>query len=675
MCYNLIVMLPQFDHDLFLEAWKTFINDQIVFTEINPIIIKSWRRCWLRQNPHRRVQLNKLNVEHLLAAQVANFELISISRPIMEDIYQFLEGAETAIVLTNAAGYVLDILGDPGILQILEGFGILQGALVSESEMGTNAFALAIQERWPLRVAGGEHYLEQFHELSETASPIFDLTGRPMGSIGVINLAYLYHPHSLALVVGAARAIEGQRQADYLLAEQNAHLAQLNAIVEASSDGILVIDGQGVLTHINDAATRIIGITRQAALGREIQSSVTYPSFIDDAIRRRERLVDVEIALNFGDRVINGVISLNYVLKDNAVRWVIVTLRQEKGIRELIQRQAGAQALLTLEDIPGESVAIRRVHRFVKVAAPAQASILIRGESGTGKNVLASALHNASPRRDGPFVIIGCSSIPHEWVVQELMGYDKSLDRKNPGGRPSKFELADGGTLFFQNIDDLSLEAQAILLNVLDLGIVQRLGSDRPIGVDVRVIASTSANIEKLIAQGNFRADLYYRLSAFETTLPSLRERKIDIPILVVRILTRISRQLGRTILIEPGVMELLSKYHWPGNVRELEAVLGRAAVQAGPAGMVSTLMLPTEVQNPSLAIQPDQDHTILSMYELERESILRAAQVCRGNVSEMAKLLGIGRTTVWRRVKGMDISLDEYRYGGLPERDVNSAV
>jgi len=657
-------MLPSFDFELLYKAWNEFVYHQVVLPEVSPYIARSWKRCWARLNPHRRVEFSKLGTDHLLSAQVAGFNFISLARPIMEDIYQFLEGSDTALLLANSAGYLLDILGDAEMLEVLDSYGIGIGTLLSEGEMGTNAFALSIQERHPLRVAGAEHYLEQFHDIAEAAAPVFDLSGRPLGSIGVVNFFYRHHAHTLGLVVAGARAIEGQHQADYFLAEQNNQMAQLNAIVEASSDGMLIINEHGVVMHINEAATRITGQSRQSVLGRHIAELVTYPGFIDEAVTHRERLKDVEINLGFHDRSVTCVVSLNYVLNNRAIRWVIITLRQEKEVRELVQQQVGAQAPLTLDDIPGESLAIRRIQRFVKMAAPAKASILIRGESGTGKNVLASAIHNASPHREGPFLIIGCTSIPHEWVISELLGYEEGLDPKKPGGRPSKFELANGGTLFFQNIDDLPLEAQAILINVLDLGIIQRLGSDRPIAIDVRIIASTTANIEKLIAQGNFRADLYYRLSIFEITLPPLRERMRDIPVLIDRILTRLSRQLSHPIVLEPGAKELLTKYHWPGNVRELEAVLGRAAVQSGRVGVIGPLLLPSHIQNTGNQTQTEMVLKIDPLYKVERDVILQAAQACRGNVSAMAKALGIGRTTVWRRLKEMSIELDEYRYG-----------
>ena len=656
--------MPSFDYELLYKAWNEFVYNQVVLPEVSPYIARSWKRCWARLNPHRSVEFKKLGADHLLSAQVAGFDFISLARPIVEDIYQFLQGSDTAIILTNSAGYLLDMIGDAEMLQVLDSHGIGIGTLLSEGEMGTNAFALSIQERTPLRVAGAEHYLEQFHDLAEAAAPVFDLSGRPIGTLGLVNFFYRHHAHTLGLVVAGARAIEGQHQADYFLAEQNNQVAQLNAIVEASSDGMLVINEHGVVMHVNEAATRITGLSRQGILGRKINELVSYPGFIDEAVSRRERLTDVEISLGFHNRSVTCIVSLNYVLNNRAIRWVIITLRQEKEVRELVQQQVGAHAPLTLEDIPGDSLAIRRIQRFVNIAAPAKASILIRGESGTGKNVLASAIHNASPHREGPFLIIGCTSIPHEWVISELLGYEEGFDPKKPGGRPSKFELANGGTLFFQNIDDLPLEAQAILINVLDLGIVQRLGSDRPIEIDVRIIASTTANIEKMIAQGNFRADLYYRLGVFEITLPPLRERMRDIPVLTDRILARISRQLSRPIVLEPGSRELLLKYHWPGNVRELEAVLGRAAVQSGPTGVIGPILLPSYIQNTGGLLHDELVSRVDPLYKVERDVILQAAQACRGNVSEMAKVLGIGRTTVWRRLKEMKIELDEYRYG-----------
>jgi transcriptional regulator of acetoin/glycerol metabolism len=646
-------------------AWQEYVQHSVILPYVNHQVADSWQRCRLRLNPFQHQHINPLSADNLLATQVASFNLISVARPVLEDIYQYIEHSNTAIILTNGAGYILDVLGDINMMKTAEQFGFTTGAITAESQSGTNAFALAITERIPIRVRGGEHFLQQFHELAGVASPIFDVSGRPMGTLGLLNLANQQHPHSLGLTIAGARAIEGQHQTDLLLGEQNSQLAGLNAILAAISDGILVWNAEGILLHINTAATKIFDMPSKVLVGRQINEFINFPLFIQEALHRKEPLTDVEANLTIDQRTVSCVLSLRFVINNNDLQSTIVTLRQEKDVRQLVQRQVGAQALTTMEDITGDSPEIRRMIRQAKTAAEARASILLRGESGTGKNVLASAIHNESSRRDGPFLIFACSTVPNELVVSELLGFDEGMTRKRPGGRPSKFELANGGTIFFQDVDALPLEAQAILLNVLDLGIVQRLGSDRPIPVDVRVIAapSANANVEKLISQGNFRADLYYRLSSFEINIPPLRSRPRDIPLLVDKILVRLSRQLNRPLSLAPGMIEVLKKYPWPGNIRELEAVLGRAAVHAGVSEIIGPMHLPDFVHHPIRLNIDSQDYTAIhSLSEIERQALLQTARLCNGNVSQMAKVLEIGRTTVWRKLKEFGISPEDFR-------------
>jgi transcriptional activator for dhaKLM operon len=347
------------------------------------------------------------------------------------------------------------------------------------------------------------------------------------------------------------------------------------------------------------------------------------------------------------------------------LQWIIVTLRSEKKVRKMIQQQVGATAALTLSDIPGDAPQMQRVRNFVRSAAGARASILIRGEVGTGKNALASAIHNAGPWHDGPFVIFASSSVPAELVVSDLLGYDESIGNTQVSGRPSKFELAQGGTLFFQDVDALPLEAQAVLINALEIGVVQRLGSQRPVAVETRVIASTSADMETLISQGAFRPDLYYRLSTFTVTLPPLRERPRDIPLVTERILARFTRQLGYKVSLAPEVTDVFRRYSWPGNIREMEAVLGRAATQIAGEGVISLAHIPSTVRlreaSPQI-IRPTLQVKVSSLSEMERETIALMMQMYRGNVSRMAQVLDISRTTLWRKLKQYGFDPDEYR-------------
>src|SRR5215211_1850066 len=546
------------------EAWKRFITHQQLDPIVSPLIAASWRRSRGHVNPNNPIEFTRMSKEHLLASQTASFDLIAIARPVMEDVYQCVQKSGTVIILANNVGCILDWVGDEDVLKIMGEWGVGLGAILSEELVGTTSFGLALSERMPVQVTGKEHFVRQFHVASGAAAPMFDISGRLLGVLGLVMPADRYHVHSLGLVAAAARAVENQHQSDLLMAEQNSQLAQLNTILSTISDGILVWNADHRLVHANHAASQMLDIPAPSMVGKHASALFSIPAFVEESILRREPLTDVEGVINVKERTVNCLISLDYVFQSpNRLQWIIVTLRSAKKVRKLIQQQVGAIASLTLDDIPGEAPQMQRVRNFVRSAAGAQASILIRGEMGTGKDALASAIHNAGPRHDGPFVIFSSASIPNELVISDLLGYDESMDQRGASGRPSKFELAQGGTLFFQDVDALPVEAQAVLINALELGVVQRLGSQRPVEVDARIVASTSANMETLIAQGTFRPDLYYRLSTFTITLPPLCERPRDIPLVADRILTRLTRQLGYLVSLEPEVMDVFRKYAW----------------------------------------------------------------------------------------------------------------
>ncbi|HUE99840.1 MAG TPA: sigma 54-interacting transcriptional regulator [Anaerolineales bacterium] len=649
-----------------LGAWEKFTTNQQLDPIVPPLIAASWRRSWGRVNPNHAVEFIRMGREHLLASQTASFDLMAIARPVMEDVYQCVQNSGTTIILTNSVGCILDLVGDEDIIKIMEGWGAGRGTILSEELIGTTSVGLVLTERMPVQVAGTEHFVRQFHVSTGAAAPIFDISGRLLGVLGLVMPADRYHIHSLGLVAAAARAVENQHQSDLLMGEQNSQLAQLNTILSTISDGILVLNTDHVVVHANHAASQMLGIPAQSMVGKPAGMLFTMPAFVEESIRRRKPLTDVEGVINVSERMVSSLISVDFVFRNpDKLQWIIVTVRSEKKVRKLIQQQVGATASLTLNDIPGEAPQMQRVRSFVRSAAGAQASILIRGEVGTGKNALASAIHNAGPRHDGPFVIFASASVPNELVISDLLGYDESMDNNRASGRPSKFELAQGGTLFFQDVDALPLEAQTVLINALELGVVQRLESQRAVEVEARIIASTSADMETLIAHGSFRPDLYYRLSTFTITLPPLRNRPRDIPLVAERILTRFTRQLGYQVSLAPEVMDAFRKYAWPGNIREMEAVLGRAATQVIGAGVIGLAHIPNNVRlmeaNPETA-QPFLQVTVSSLSEMERETILLLIQRYRGNISRMAQVLDISRTTLWRKLKDYGVDPDEYR-------------
>ncbi|KPL83321.1 hypothetical protein SE15_08450 [Thermanaerothrix daxensis] len=640
----------------------------MVMPQVRPIIAASWRRCWARVDPYTSLKPPRLSDQHLFSMQVNYFELMAIARPVMEDIYQYIENSNSAVLFTNSVGYLLDWVGDPGMLATLESMQIEPGTLLAESELGTNAIGVALLEREPVQVVGYEHFCQPLHDFGWAAAPVFDISGKLLGALGVVTRVSNFHPYALGMVVAGARAIEAQRQSDQLLEEQNSQLAGINAILASINEGILAWNTEGIVIHANPTAAEILKVPQESLMGAHLDAFVKFPPYVLDALHRQIPVSDLEVQLSVLGETVSCLLSLQYVRGRRGLRAILAVLRPLKSLREYVQRQVGSPTF-DLQNLIGESPAIRRVRRLARSAAAARGCVLIRGESGTGKNLLARAIHYHSPRSHGPFVVFACTAVPSELVLPELLGVERGVGEGI--SHASKFELADGGTLFFQDVEALPLEAQSVLLNYLELGIIQRIGSRKPIEVDVRIIASSSANLEHLVAEGNFRADLFYRLSLFEIVLPPLRERKQDLELLIEQVLQRLARQLGHPLSLSKDTLAILRAHSWPGNVRELESVLTRAAVQASPSQIIMPAHLPP-LQTSTDAGVPMWMPNLPRLEEIERQAILQAAQQCHGNVSQMARLLGVGRTTLWRHLRRMNISLDSYREDGRRESGVS---
>jgi transcriptional regulator with PAS, ATPase and Fis domain len=289
--------------------------------------------------------------------------------------------------------------------------------------------------------------------------------------------------------------------------------------------------------------------------------------------------------------------------------------------------------------------------------------VLLLGESGTGKEIFAQAIHNASTYSDGPFIAFDCAATPRELMIGELFGYDETWSTREEG-RPGKLELADGGTIFFDHIDSMPPNVQASLLRVIDGREISRLGGIRVIPIDVRIIAA-SGNLELAgeVRAGRFRADFFYRLRAMTLTIPPLRERGNDIILLIADLTQNLAQDLGRSVRISPRAMAILQSYRWPGNIRELKNVL-EWALHMADGSEVTVEHLPQEIR--SASIGGDRDEQVLTLQEAERQAIIQAGQALEGQVTKMAEALGIGRTTLWRKMKAYGISTDTFKRDGV---------
>lgn len=665
VCHNMAVMEPNaypINLDLLAKIWLEFTESGRISRRhermLDSNVLQSWRRCMPRINPYgvpRLAPARGTTLESLLRAQA---DLITVGTPVIEDIHQFIEGSGCAVLLSDASACILAKVGDQDAVQSIRAMGLGIGCYWSEGQVGTTALGMALLNAMPVQVVGPEHYYRVYHSLATSAAPIHDVRGRIIGSIAIIGSADNASSHTLALVMSAARAISNQLQSEWSLEEANHRLLEINTVMSAVTEGVITWNAHGDINHVNKPAGQILNINPENVLGLPISQLLDMPKVIETAIAEVKELHNAEVIFHLNHRAVRCLVSLRPLVNGaSQVIGYIALLRPIEEVRQLVQQQSGAQASITIDDVYGESPVMRRVLRQARIAAQGLAPVLLCGEGGVGKNHIAQAIHNDSARANGPFMVINCRAIPHELMANELLGEENESHI-----RPSKFELAHGGTLLLDQVDSLSLEMQAALLQLVETGHVMRLGGMQPTEVDVRIVAATTEDLEQAIRDGRFLPHLYYRFGVFNITIPPLRQRVEDIPLLAERYLARITARDSRASWIDDEAMAILRRYPWPGNVRELESVLERALHQSSDTTIHAADLPDLVRQGRVITAQSAQAQPVLSINDTEREAIIRAGYACHGRVSEMAKNLGIGRTTLWRKMKRHNLDPDQFK-------------
>jgi two-component system nitrogen regulation response regulator NtrX len=354
--------------------------------------------------------------------------------------------------------------------------------------------------------------------------------------------------------------------------------------------------------------------------------------------------------------------AFDFLEKPLSLERTLIVLKNAVEARRLrnenleFRRQFGVGSVLT-----GESVPLKALRQQIRLMAPTNGRVLIYGESGTGKELIARAIHAESLRRDRVFVELNCAAIPEDHIEAELFGYRHSAQ---PGGPPEQrgmLERADGGSLFLDEVGDMSLKTQAKVLSALDDQLFTPVGGAQPIRVDVRVIAATNKDLEEEIAKGNFREDLFYRLNVVPFFVPPLRERKQDIPLLTREFLADFGRQYGRPRMeISEEALEMLAKYHWPGNVRELKNVVERVLILNPRALRIERKHLPPLTQKTGSQVTGEFSTLQQARDAYEREYILKKIDEARNNISRAAEMLGLERSHLYRKMKALGIGVRE---------------
>lgn len=441
-----------------------------------------------------------------------------------------------------------------------------------------------------------------------------------------------------------------------LAAEMMLHNHYQKQIVETISEGFMAINRSGEIVYVNKQGADILGITLGDTIGKHLCDIVDFQPEVLSVLETGKGWVNKEFFITMPKKGKLHLMKSAIPVFDELgkIIGVIDTFREIKAIRNLVTNMVGAKAFFTFDDIITHSANVQELIRQSRWAAREDTNILIEGESGTGKELFAHAIHNDSRRASGPFVVIDCSSIPRELVESELFGYvDGAFTGARKGGRPGKFELANGGTVFLDEIGEMPLEIQAKLLRVLQSRYVVRVGGYEPIPIDVRIIAATNRNLEEEVAKRNFRLDLYYRLNVVNLKIPALRERVEDILMLANHFMRKFetSKPAPAALTLSPTVQAGLQRYSWPGNIRELENMIARACVFA-KGDTLGPELFPDNLFAGESPVQPRLHEPVHSLDETEKNQIRSVLREADGNKSTAAKMLGISRSTLYQKMK-----------------------
>ena len=622
-------------------------------TVVSDFVLRSWQRSRLAGvDPETTVRkkVDETIFRHILAA---NADLLESSRVIMKELFSSLVSGAGSMILSTAECISLhmETSGRDGDTYPSS----KPGMITTEQLRGTNGIGTCVAERRPIEIIGAEHYLTVGHRWSCSAAPIFDSKNQLIAVLNVSQLREKYHSHTLGMVRAAAYAISEQLRLRALLQQQQ-------AIIELLDEGVIVVSRSGEVKLMNSKAASMLGLPAPQQ-GENIYKFMRPSQMLDNILTGDPHIMDQEAQFPLESGSLSCFFSAMSLTREACV---VLTFREARRMRGFAARVAGSKAVYTFDRILGDSPPLMEVIDQAKTIARGNTTVLILGESGTGKELFAQSIHNASSRASRPFVAVNCGALPRNLVESELFGYeDGAFTGASRTGKPGKFELADGGTIFLDELGEMPMDAQVSLLRLLQNGEVTRIGGKSSRTVSVPVIAATNKNLEEAVRQHTFREDLYYRLNVFTLVLPPLRSRMSDIELLAEHFLLKFAGSLGKDVRgFTPGALALLRRYQWPGNIRELENVIERMVHMSQGVPSIDIDVLPANILNhegiPGGAPRPAVPRGLLS--HQEKETIVRALQEAGGNIRATAKALGISRSGLYVKMRRFGLSPDECR-------------
>jgi len=612
---------------------------------IGQVVRRSWSRCLSTYSLDPSQIKKPLIVERSdLEARcerigavlpIARIEMLGLSRQMAHTQY--------GIMLTDHDGVILSYVGDPAFSMTARRSGFREGAIWSEQELGTNGMGTCLMTRQPIVIHRSDHFLIQNTDLTCSAAPIFDMQGRVIAALDISGCSTGAQTHTLALVEIAALNIENRALLHSCKPYFVLRFHRCAEFVSTPGEGVLAFDEGGTIMGANRSALEMLGYADHKSLcGHAIGTVLDAPLATLLHLSMRHGFRPELLASRAGHRSLFALVQPPADEFRHVPKSVVVGARAPSDVLDVMEHT--------------DPVMMRNVQTLRRILNR-DISVLLLGETGTGKGYLAKAIHNASRRSDKPFVAVNCAAIPELLIESELFGYKPgAFTGAAREGNIGRVLQANGGTLFLDEIGDMPMPLQARLLTVIEEREVVPLGASKPVSVDIRVISATHRNPGEMIAKGLFRDDLYYRLNGISLTIPPLRERKDAAD--VVRCLLRIEAGERTPVQIDEALVQRLARYSWPGNLRQLRNVLctmlalresDYLSLEDFDESWLTGGRNTPQTQTDSSPIVEEDDGNVLSSAECD--ALRRTLEACNWNVSAVAVRLSLSRKTVYRKM------------------------